>query len=177
MGDIAEEIRRGNADSSESVQIRKAFFGWYNSLPWFERKVGSVPIMREGTARLAAFNGARSRFGVDAVRQTLRAGATGADVVAWQKGIGAPQTGTMDPATIAATKAWQSGHGLKADGIVGAQSWGSLPVPKTAALASAAASVTGNLKNVGLVAGAGLLGVGLAFVGTKLADGKATKKK
>jgi hypothetical protein len=63
--------------------------------------------------------------------QTIKLGSSGADVTVWQNdlnGAGFPVTvsGTFDDATEAATKKWQGGHGLTADGIVGPASWGAM---------------------------------------------------
>lgn len=63
---------------------------------------------------------------------TLRAGDSGPYVQVWQlHGLAARHllredqvTGTMDAATVAATRIYQSGRGLAADGIVGPITWG-----------------------------------------------------
>ncbi len=54
---------------------------------------------------------------------TLRRGMQGEQVAAWQRIIEATADGIFGPATEALTKAWQSRHGLKADGIVDAETW------------------------------------------------------
>lgn len=68
---------------------------------------------------------------------TIQQGASGPDVVLWQKIIGVSADGQFGPATAAATKTWQAARGLVADGIVGPASWSkalaqvtsSLPIP------------------------------------------------
>lgn len=54
---------------------------------------------------------------------TIRIGATGADVVLWQRVLGVPADGDFGPNTDAATKAWQTQHGLEPDGVVGSATW------------------------------------------------------
>ena len=58
-----------------------------------------------------------------ASHQTIRQGSTGADVSLWQTFLKLPVDGNFGPATVTATKAWQSSHGLTADGVVGAATW------------------------------------------------------
>ena len=55
--------------------------------------------------------------------QTLRFGAVGEDVVAWQKALGLHADGVFGPGTRTATIAFQIAHHLTADGVVGAESW------------------------------------------------------
>lgn len=65
------------------------------------------------------------------MRRTLRLGSpmmTGDDVMAFQRqlaaeGFAVTPYGTFDLATSKATAAWQSKHGLTADGVVGPRSW------------------------------------------------------
>jgi peptidoglycan hydrolase-like protein with peptidoglycan-binding domain len=57
--------------------------------------------------------------------RTLTSGLSGPDVKAWQQilqldGASLTADGSFGPATLAATKTWQSAHGLTADGKVGA---------------------------------------------------------
>lgn len=55
---------------------------------------------------------------------TIRKGSSGPDVAQWQRLIGvSPADGIFGAGTDAATRAWQSAHGLGADGIVGPASW------------------------------------------------------
>ncbi len=56
-------------------------------------------------------------------RSTIRLGSKGPDVIAWQTILHVKADGDFGPNTDRATKAWQSAHGLVADGIVGARSW------------------------------------------------------
>lgn len=51
------------------------------------------------------------------------AGSKGPDVIEWQKVLGVKQDGVFGKDTDAATKKWQTAHGLVADGIVGPKSW------------------------------------------------------
>lgn len=61
--------------------------------------------------------------GSAASHATIRQGSKGADVLAWQNIIGVKGDGTFGAGTTAATKKWQTLHGLLADGIVGPKSW------------------------------------------------------
>ena len=66
---------------------------------------------------------------------TIEQGSTGPAVVAWQMAIGiSPADGIFGPATAAATRAWQTQQGLSADGIVGPQTWATVPTGALAAL-------------------------------------------
>lgn len=56
-------------------------------------------------------------------RPTLRRGATGPHVAAWQGLIGARADGRFGDGTEEATKAFQRAHGLVDDGVVGERSW------------------------------------------------------
>lgn len=56
---------------------------------------------------------------LSASSRTLHVGMVGEDVGKWQGIVGAPVTKTFDAATLAATKSFQSSHGLAVDGIVG----------------------------------------------------------
>jgi putative chitinase len=53
----------------------------------------------------------------------LKLGSTGEDVVKLQNKLGVDPIGKFGPKTEAAVKAWQSNHGLTADGIVGDGTW------------------------------------------------------
>lgn len=52
----------------------------------------------------------------------LREGSRGAEVVAWQKVVGAKPDGIFGPGTARLTRLWQADRGLVADGIVGERS-------------------------------------------------------
>lgn len=54
---------------------------------------------------------------------TIKAGSKGPDVVAWQQIIGVKADGVFGSGTTAATKAYQTKHGLTADGVVGPKTW------------------------------------------------------
>jgi len=55
---------------------------------------------------------------------TIQLGSTGPDVVRWQNILGlTPADGVFGPATDAATKKWQTNHGIAPDGVVGPQTW------------------------------------------------------
>lgn len=56
-------------------------------------------------------------------RSTIRYGSRGTDVKVWQRILGVNDDGLFGRQTEAATKKWQSEHGLVADGIVGTRSW------------------------------------------------------
>jgi putative chitinase len=53
----------------------------------------------------------------------LKNGSKGDDVKKLQEKLGVEAIGTFGPKTEAAVKAWQSAHGLTADGIVGPATW------------------------------------------------------
>jgi hypothetical protein len=57
------------------------------------------------------------------VRRTIRRGSTGGDVAAWQAIVGVTVDGRFGPGTEQATRLWQDGHRLVADGVVGRRSW------------------------------------------------------
>jgi peptidoglycan hydrolase-like protein with peptidoglycan-binding domain len=54
---------------------------------------------------------------------TIRQGSKGNDVIAWQKILGLSADGKFGPGTFAATKKFQSAHGLTPDGVVGSKTW------------------------------------------------------
>lgn len=56
-------------------------------------------------------------------RTMLRQGSRGADVVVWQRVIGAAQDGIFGPLTDKGTRGFQREHGLVVDGIVGPKTW------------------------------------------------------
>lgn len=71
---------------------------------------------------------------------TIRQGSKGADVTAWQQIIGVTADGNFGTGTAAATKSWQTAHGLAADGVVGPKSWSAAvgaPVQEAPNLAAA----------------------------------------
>lgn len=165
MREIETAMRRTRATNHNAAQIRKAFMAWYGQLPWFERSIGNQPTIIEGKKRLTAFltvNRMPVAFGAE--RATLKPGASGPDVEAWQQGIGAAVTGIHNAASVAATKAWQQSHGLTVDGIVGPQSWGSLPEKAPSKVVSAVKSVA--LNKMVLLGVTSVVGGGLAFVFT-----------
>jgi hypothetical protein len=51
-------------------------------------------------------------------------GSKGDNVKLWQSVLGLPQTGTFDETLDRATRTWQAGKGITADGIVGPLTWG-----------------------------------------------------
>lgn len=78
----------------------------------------------------------------------LKLGSEGEDVKKLQAKLGIEAIGKFGPKTDAAVKAWQSAHGLTADGIVGDGTWGKLFGTTTPASPVAAAPIanSGNLK-------------------------------
>jgi uncharacterized Zn-binding protein involved in type VI secretion len=58
--------------------------------------------------------------------KNLGRGARGAAVMAVQKKLGVPQTGSFDPVTDVAVRAFQGQNGLARDGVVGQETWGAL---------------------------------------------------
>ncbi len=61
--------------------------------------------------------------GAMTTRSTIRRGSTGDDVKRWQEILGVTADGVFGFKTDVATRAWQQGHHLVADGIVGERSW------------------------------------------------------
>lgn len=61
--------------------------------------------------------------GSAASHATIKQGSKGSDVVAWQKIIGVTADGNFGSGTAAATKTFQTKHGLTADGVVGPKTW------------------------------------------------------
>jgi peptidoglycan hydrolase-like protein with peptidoglycan-binding domain len=53
----------------------------------------------------------------------IASGSSGPDVALWQKIIGVKVDGSFGSGTAAATKTWQSAHGLNNDGVVGPNTW------------------------------------------------------
>jgi putative chitinase len=78
----------------------------------------------------------------------LKLGSEGEDVKKLQAKLGIEAIGKFGPKTDAAVKAWQSSHGLTADGIVGDGTWGKLFGTTTPAAPVVAAPIanSGNLK-------------------------------
>ena len=81
----------------------------------------------------------------------LKLGSEGEDVKKLQVKLGIEAIGKFGPKTDAAVKAWQSSHGLNADGIVGDGTWskmfgGAAPVAAAPAIPAAPIANSGNLK-------------------------------
>ncbi len=78
----------------------------------------------------------------------LKLGSEGDDVRKLQEKLGVDPVGKFGPKTEAAVKAWQSAHGLTADGIVGDGTWAKMFTSTTpsAPVASAPAPSSGGLK-------------------------------
>jgi putative chitinase len=78
----------------------------------------------------------------------LRLGSEGEDVKKLQVKLGIEAIGKFGPKTDAAVKAWQSSHGLTADGIVGDGTWSKMFGGAAPVAATPAAPITnsGNLK-------------------------------
>ena len=78
----------------------------------------------------------------------LRLGSEGEDVKKLQVKLGIEAIGKFGPKTDAAVKAWQSSHGLTADGIVGDGTWSKMFGGATPVAAAPAAPIanSGNLK-------------------------------
>jgi putative chitinase len=78
----------------------------------------------------------------------LKLGSEGEDVKKLQVKLGIEAIGKFGPKTDAAVKAWQSSHGLTADGIVGDGTWSKMFGGATPAAPVAAAPIanSGNLK-------------------------------
>jgi putative chitinase len=78
----------------------------------------------------------------------LKLGSEGEDVKKLQVKLGIEAIGKFGPKTDAAVKAWQSAHGLTADGIVGDGTWSKMfaSTPTVAPVAAAPIANSGNLK-------------------------------
>jgi putative chitinase len=78
----------------------------------------------------------------------LKLGSEGEDVKKLQSKLGVEVIGKFGPKTEAAVKAWQSAHGLTADGIVGDGTWAKMfaSAPAVAPVAAAPIANSGNLK-------------------------------
>ncbi len=78
----------------------------------------------------------------------LKLGSEGEDVKKLQSKLGIEAIGKFGPKTDAAVKAWQSAHGLTADGIVGDGTWSKMFGSATPVAAAPAAPIanSGNLK-------------------------------
>ena len=78
----------------------------------------------------------------------LKLGSEGEDVKKLQAKLGVEVIGKFGPKTEAAVKAWQSAHGLTADGIVGDGTWAKMfaSTPAVAPVAAAPIANSGNLK-------------------------------
>jgi len=78
----------------------------------------------------------------------LKLGSEGEDVKKLQTKLGIEAIGKFGPKTDAAVKAWQSSHGLTADGIVGDGTWAKMFGGTTPVAAAPAAPIanSGNLK-------------------------------
>ena len=78
----------------------------------------------------------------------LKLGSEGEDVKKLQSKLGVEVIGKFGPKTEAAVKAWQSAHGLTADGIVGDGTWAKMfaSAPAVAPVAAASIANSGNLK-------------------------------
>jgi len=78
----------------------------------------------------------------------LKLGSEGEDVKKLQSKLGVEVIGKFGPKTEAAVKAWQSAHGLTADGIVGDGTWAKMfaSAPAVAPVAASLIANSGNLK-------------------------------
>jgi putative chitinase len=78
----------------------------------------------------------------------LKLGSEGEDVKKLQAKLGVEVIGKFGPKTEAAVKAWQSAHGLTADGIVGDGTWAKMfaSTPAVAPVAATPIANSGNLK-------------------------------
>lgn len=70
----------------------------------------------------------RSRRDGKDPRRTLRFGTSGADVKFVQRVVGTHMDGEFRESTMFAVQAWQMGHGLVADGVVGPKTWAVIDV-------------------------------------------------
>lgn len=74
----------------------------------------------------------------------IASGSSGPDVALWQKIIGVTADGVFGSGTDAATRKWQTAHGLPADGKVGPNTWAkALGMASSAPVAVPASSATG----------------------------------
>jgi len=96
-------------------------------LPWYGWAVGAAALgailFSSSSSAGAAAEGTPKPAGVPPL---LKLGSSGPWVSYLQARLGAPVTGTFDAATDAAVRAFQSAHGLEADGVVGPKTWSAL---------------------------------------------------
>lgn len=74
---------------------------------------------------------------------TIRLGSTGPAVAFWRFVVGVGPGESFDAATDAATRDWQTAHGLSADGVVGPATWATVGIGGTHAPRSPAAPPAG----------------------------------
>lgn len=129
--DFFQSVKPRNVNT---LQLQRGWQLWYNTLGWYEKTVGSPNTLRDAKSRMVAFHtmNGDSSFGEDTPRDTIRLGSTGPSVSAWQKYLGLAQTGVFDSVLQQATRVYQNTKGLKADGIVGPATWGTVPVQASA---------------------------------------------
>lgn len=178
LAEIDVIIRATRPKNGQAMRLRQSWCRWYSDdLTWYEA-TQDPQTLKNGQDRLIAFcaaNGGANpavAFGADAQSMpTLRLGSTGDAVSTWQKGIGMTPTAKFDNATLTKTKAWQSSKGLKPDGVVGPQSWGTIQLGSKivpVAASQVVSKVMSTLKgNVGVVAAGAALGIGAAVVLSK----------
>lgn len=114
---------RGGQGTFKVEQTDARWIAYQAALMGTKRGVVAWRLRSAGAAPLASSASSSSALGLP----TLRLGSRGKDVVVLQNRLGiSPADGIFGRATQTIVVAYQASHGLKADGIVGRETWASL---------------------------------------------------
>lgn len=125
MGVLNEHVERLKPRTFRALQLKRAWQTWYTKLNWYDQNIGSTDVMRDAFDRIDAYEHIGSDFGEE--RELIKLGSSGPLVAEWQKFLGITPNGVFDQQTYEATKNYQRGKGLKPDGKVGRNTWGTVP--------------------------------------------------
>lgn len=129
---VAQTVTKPVADTKQLAQLAKKLQPSYPA-------AAAVVATRVIQAAKAAPGPAMSE-------QVLTTGSTGARVETWQKIVGVKADGKYGPQTAAATRAWQSAHGVvPVDGVVRWSSWEAAGVTGGAGAGGSLAPMPSNL--------------------------------
>jgi hypothetical protein len=93
-------------------------------LPWWGYGIAALTGIGATLAARRARGAGRTPAVLGGPTPTIRLGSSGEPVARWRAFLGLPAGDRFDEPTATATRAWQSAHGLVADGIVGPKTWG-----------------------------------------------------